>query len=339
MGEARLAEKRRTRPPSTAAGPARYGEELLSADDLFLFNEGNHARLYDKLGAHPRTVAGVAGTQFSVWAPNAAAVSVVGDFNGWNAEKHPLQAVGASGIWDAFVPGVSRGADLQVPHPVADPGIHGRQGGPLRRAPRGASADGLGRLGSGLHVGRRRVDAPARRAAVHDLADVHLRGPPRLLAPRAGRGEPFPDVPRDRAPSRRVRPRDGLHARRASAGHGASLRRLVGLPGHGLLRADLPLRHAPGLHVSRRHAAPGRHRRPPRLGAVALSLRRARPRLLRRHPPLRARRLAQGLPARLGKLRLQLRPPRGPVAFSCLRGSTGSTASTSTGCGSTPSPR
>ena len=64
------------------------------------------------MGAHPRIVGGVAGTQFAVWAPNAAAVSVVGDFNGWDPDRHRLQLVGggASGIWDGFLPGVARGA-------------------------------------------------------------------------------------------------------------------------------------------------------------------------------------------------------------------------------------
>ena len=57
---------------------------LLSDFDLHLFNEGRHYRLYEKLGAHPVKVAGVSGTYFAVWAPNANYVSVIGDFNGWN---------------------------------------------------------------------------------------------------------------------------------------------------------------------------------------------------------------------------------------------------------------
>ncbi len=82
----------------------------LSADDLHLFNEGTHSRLYAKLGAHAATEAGVEGVRFAVWAPNAERVSVVGDFNGWRAGAHPLQGVGVSGIWAGFVAGVAQGA-------------------------------------------------------------------------------------------------------------------------------------------------------------------------------------------------------------------------------------
>jgi 1,4-alpha-glucan branching enzyme len=94
-----MAESRKRRPRT-----------VLSRDDLYLFNEGTHNRLYDKLGAHHRTIAGTAGTNFAVWAPNAAGVSVIGDFNDWNADATVLNTIGSSGIWEAFVPGVGRGA-------------------------------------------------------------------------------------------------------------------------------------------------------------------------------------------------------------------------------------
>jgi 1,4-alpha-glucan branching enzyme len=82
----------------------------LSDQDLYLFNEGSHLRLYEKLGAHPAVVDGVAGTRFAVWAPNAASVSVIGDWNGWSREADPLRPRGSSGIWEGFVPGVGPGA-------------------------------------------------------------------------------------------------------------------------------------------------------------------------------------------------------------------------------------
>src|SRR5919107_1422623 len=75
-------------------------ESMLSEWDLHLFNEGTHHKLWEKLGSH--AVPG--GVMFGVWAPNAARVSVVGDFNGWNTEAHPLHAREQSGIWEGFVP-------------------------------------------------------------------------------------------------------------------------------------------------------------------------------------------------------------------------------------------
>jgi len=89
--------------------PVRYDISMLSNDDLFLFNEGSHYRLYDKLGAHPVTVDGVEGTYFAVWAPNAKQVSVMGEFNGWDKSSHPLRPKGQSGIWEGFIPGVAKG--------------------------------------------------------------------------------------------------------------------------------------------------------------------------------------------------------------------------------------
>lgn len=83
---------------------------LLTADDLFLFNQGTHFQIHHKLGAHPTTFDGQPGTFFAVWAPNANWVSVIGDFNGWNTAHHPLRPRGNSGIWEGFIPGVGRGA-------------------------------------------------------------------------------------------------------------------------------------------------------------------------------------------------------------------------------------
>ncbi len=83
---------------------------LLSAEDLYLFNEGSHLRLYEKLGAHPIVHRGVAGTYFAVWAPDAEYVSVVGDFNHWNAASHPLTPRDRSGIWEGFFPQIGPGA-------------------------------------------------------------------------------------------------------------------------------------------------------------------------------------------------------------------------------------
>ncbi|MGD9023146.1 MAG: 1,4-alpha-glucan branching protein GlgB [Deltaproteobacteria bacterium] len=88
----------------------RYDFSLLSEDDLYLFNEGSHFHLYEKLGAHLATHNGVAGTYFAVWAPDAERVSVIGDFNHWNRERHELRPKGQSGIWEGFIPNLGAGA-------------------------------------------------------------------------------------------------------------------------------------------------------------------------------------------------------------------------------------
>jgi 1,4-alpha-glucan branching enzyme len=87
----------------------RHDISMLSDDDLFLFNEGSHYRLYEKLGAHPMTVDEVDGTYFAVWAPNARQVSVIGEFNNWDKSSHKLYPKGQSGIWEGFIPGVTKG--------------------------------------------------------------------------------------------------------------------------------------------------------------------------------------------------------------------------------------
>ncbi len=82
-----------------------------SPEDIFLFREGRHVRLYEKLGAHPMRVAADTGVHFAVWAPNARAVSVIGDFNGWQKGAHPLKVRDdGSGLWAGFIPGINRGA-------------------------------------------------------------------------------------------------------------------------------------------------------------------------------------------------------------------------------------
>jgi 1,4-alpha-glucan branching enzyme len=82
----------------------------ITEHDIYLFKEGNHFKLYEKLGAHPGTVNGVAGTHFAVWAPNAKNVSVIGNFNYWDRNKHPLAPRwDSSGIWEGFIPHVGKG--------------------------------------------------------------------------------------------------------------------------------------------------------------------------------------------------------------------------------------
>jgi 1,4-alpha-glucan branching enzyme len=93
--------------------PSRHPSPLplsrLTDTDLFLFNEGNHSRLYEKLGAHPLKGGEAPGVHFAVWAPDAEKVAVVGGFNQWDSKAHPLQHRGISGIWEGFVPQAKKG--------------------------------------------------------------------------------------------------------------------------------------------------------------------------------------------------------------------------------------
>ncbi|MDQ6682902.1 MAG: 1,4-alpha-glucan branching protein GlgB [Chloroflexota bacterium] len=88
--------------------PYRFAPTLGELD-LHLIGEGTHERLYDVLGAHPRTVDGVDGVAFAVWAPSARSVRVAGDFNLWDGRLLPMRSLGASGVWELFVPGINAG--------------------------------------------------------------------------------------------------------------------------------------------------------------------------------------------------------------------------------------
>jgi 1,4-alpha-glucan branching enzyme len=83
-------------------------DHAISDFDLYLFGEGNHQRIYDKLGAHA-VANGAAGTRFAVWAPNAERVSVVGPFNHWDGNAHVMQSRGRSGVWELSVEGIGAG--------------------------------------------------------------------------------------------------------------------------------------------------------------------------------------------------------------------------------------
>jgi 1,4-alpha-glucan branching enzyme len=110
MAVKKISKKAREEKPKE---PVRYDVGLLTDDDLYLFNEGSHFRLYEKLGAHPMEREDKQGTHFAVWAPEAQKVCVMGDFNGWDKDGHPLHPRGKSGIWEGFVPGVGKGANYK----------------------------------------------------------------------------------------------------------------------------------------------------------------------------------------------------------------------------------
>ncbi|HEY1659793.1 MAG TPA: 1,4-alpha-glucan branching protein GlgB [Candidatus Sulfotelmatobacter sp.] len=96
--------------PDTTTPAASNVLMLLSDQDIYLFNEGTNYRLYETMGAHPASHDGVAGAIFSVWAPNARQVSVIGNFNSWAAHAHQLSSRGGSGIWEGFIPSATKGS-------------------------------------------------------------------------------------------------------------------------------------------------------------------------------------------------------------------------------------
>ncbi len=93
---------------TTMHDPYRF-PPLLTDYDLYLLNEGKHYRAYEKLGAQLRTIDGVDGVNFALWAPNATSVSVIGDFNGWDGRRHPMRKHVPAGFWELFIPGLGEG--------------------------------------------------------------------------------------------------------------------------------------------------------------------------------------------------------------------------------------
>jgi len=88
--------------------PYRYGT-VITDYDVYLFSQGKHTRIYDKLGAHLMRIGDADGVHFGVWAPNADRVSVVGDFNAWDGRLHPMRRLGLTGVWEIFIPGLEEG--------------------------------------------------------------------------------------------------------------------------------------------------------------------------------------------------------------------------------------
>ena len=149
----------------------------LSDVDLHLIGEGRHEQLWKALGARLRTVDGVSGTGFAVWAPHASGVRVTGDFNGWDGSAHPMRSLGGSGVWELFVPGV--GAGTRYKYQIATPdGRMLEKADPLARAcePAPATASVVERSAHVWQDARWRADRAGQR--VHDrpmsVYEVHL---------------------------------------------------------------------------------------------------------------------------------------------------------------------
>ena len=297
-----------THPRPLLASPPTLGEL-----DLHLIGEGRHEELYEharrprardrrrrrarrsRCGRRPR-----------------ASVSVVGDFNSWDGRLHPMRSLGSSGHLGGVPPRRRRGRPLQVrdPHRRRRAAAEGRPGraSPPRCRRRPASV---------VHRPTHEwsdddVDGAPPRARAAARADVDLRGPPRLLAAEPAGGQPLAHLPRARRRAGRLRHRPGLHARRAAAGDGAPVQRLLGLPGD--RPTSRPRRASARPTTSARSSTACT---PAGLGVIldwvpgALPPRRLGAGPLRRHRAVRARRPAPRRPPRLGHAGVQLRPPRG----------------------------
>ena len=152
--------------------------------DLHLFGEGRHRRLWEVLGAHPRVHEDLAGVSFAVWAPNARAVRVVGDWNYWDGRVHPMRSLGSSGVWELFIPGVAVGARYKYELVTAD-------GRLILKTDPMAFASWRPRLPPPAwwsrarpRVGGRGLDGDPGPAGPAAGPDGNLRGPPGLVASR-----------------------------------------------------------------------------------------------------------------------------------------------------------
>jgi hypothetical protein len=129
------------KPMIPTASPRCLGEM-----DVWLLAEGSHLRPFERLGAHLCAIDGVAGTVFAVWAPDAQRVSVVGDFNTWDGRRHPMRLRRECGVWEIFLPGVSRRGPLQVRNTLPRWPSAATQGRSLRLPGRNAAIHGVDRL-------------------------------------------------------------------------------------------------------------------------------------------------------------------------------------------------
>ena len=180
--------------PMELEDPYRF-PAVLGDQDIHYLSEGTHLETWKRLGAHPHQMEGVEGTAFSVWAPNASRVAVVGDFNNWDGRRHPMRLRHGPGVWEIFLPGVGEGARYKYE-------IKGPNGQhlPLKADPYAFYAEQppaqasvvAGRPSSDWNDGdwmAGRADPPGDRRP-----DLDLRGPSRQLAAGPGRGQPLPDL-------------------------------------------------------------------------------------------------------------------------------------------------
>ena len=252
---------------------------MLTDHDVYLFKEGSHGRLYEKLGCQLDATAARGFARLG-----AERAQRLGDRRvqrlGPERQSAGRARRTAPASGRASCPASRAGTPTSSASHRRTTATRLDKADPFALLRRGAAGDRIARVVARLRAGattsgwRRDARANALDAPI-SIYEVHL-GSWRRVPTATARSA----TASSRDQLAEYVQRHGLHARRAAAGHRASVLRLVGLPDDRLLRADGALRHAAGLHVPRRHAAPARHRRDPRLGAVALPERRARPRAI-----------------------------------------------------------
>jgi len=264
---------------------------VLTDHDVYLFKEGSHGRLYEKLGCQLRK----GGRRFRRVGAERAAGRRGRRFNGWDRSAHrSRRAATARESGKASCPTSRAGTATSFTSSRAGT-LTRTTGRPFALYAR-CAGDGLARL-----VARVRLEDGEWMAArsARTRSTRRFRSTKCISAPGGAATATATSAtakPRTSSPNISA---TRVHPRRAAAGNRAPVLRLVGLPDDRLLRADGALRHAAGLHVPRRRPPPARDRRDPRLGAISLPERRTRPCLFRRHLPLRARRPQAGLPSRV----------------------------------------
>ncbi len=213
-------------------------EPFIDAVDIKKFESGIHYNVYEKLGSHVMEVDGVSGVLFAVWAPNALAVSVVCNSNGWNGKVHLMRRLGASGIFELFVPGMDEGEVYKYE-------IRIKGGSVLKADPYGnlfelrpATATVVYDLSRQRWTDEKWMEERDKKnydRSPMSIYEVHLASWKK------------PGLDDDEGIGRHacgLHEGDGVHARRINAGYGASAGYVLGLSSNGLLCGDFPLRHA-----------------------------------------------------------------------------------------------
>ncbi len=159
---------------TTVDDPYRF-PQVVGELDVWLMGEGTHLRPYEVLGAHPRTMLGVEGTAFAVWAPNASRVSVVGDFNFWDGRRHPMRLRKECGVWELFVPNVGQGSPYKYEVRTREGWLLPQKADPYAFAAelRPATASVVGKLPAIVPPSQARRAANALNAPI-SIYEVHL---------------------------------------------------------------------------------------------------------------------------------------------------------------------